>query len=43
MLEIYFKDLTPEAQKDVLKFYSFKSELDGNWDVIPLFVLERGY
>ena len=41
MLEIYFRDLTPKAQEQVLNFYGYKSEADGNWDCIPLFILAR--
>ncbi|MBI4583224.1 MAG: hypothetical protein HY717_04295 [Planctomycetes bacterium] len=40
-LEVYFSDLTPEAQARVLEFYQVESELDMNWDVLPLVTLER--
>ena len=43
MLEIYFKDLNPEAQQRVLKFYNYKKEADGNWEFAPLFVLARDW
>lgn len=43
MLEIYFRDLTPEAQQEVLKFYGYKKEADGNWEFAPLFVLARDW
>jgi len=41
-MEIYFRDLTPEAQKRVLEFYKVELEKDMNWDVVPLFILEQG-
>lgn len=40
MVEIFFKDLSKEAQKAVLKEFNISSEEDGNWDVLPLFTLE---
>ena len=40
-LELYFSDLTPEAQARVLEFYQVESEADMNWDVVPLATLER--
>ena len=40
-LELYFSDLTPEAQARVLEFYQVESEGDMNWDVVPLATLER--
>ena len=41
MLEIYFSDLTEEAQKEVLKFYGIETEAEANLDTIPLFALEK--
>jgi len=38
--EIYFKDLTPEAQKDLLEKFQ-TTEKDKNWDVFPLAVIVR--
>ena len=42
-LEIYFNDLTPDAQKRYLEFFRLDSAADGNLDidVIPLFQLEE--
>ena len=38
--EIYFKDLTPDAQKDLLEKFE-TNERDENWDMVPLAVIER--
>ncbi|MFC1825895.1 hypothetical protein ACFLYZ_00700 [Thermodesulfobacteriota bacterium] len=38
--EVYFKDLTAEAQKDLLEKFK-TTEKDENWDVVPLTVIER--
>ena len=38
--EIFFKDLKPEAQKDLCERFK-TTEYDENWDVFPLFTLER--
>jgi len=38
--EIYFKDLTSDAQKDLLEKFE-TNERDENWDLIPLAVIER--
>jgi len=39
-VEIYFGDLTPDAQKNLLgKFET--TEKDENWNVFPLAVIER--
>ena len=42
-LEIYFNDLTPDAQKRYLEFFRLDSAADGNLDIdiIPLFQLEE--
>jgi hypothetical protein len=40
-LEIYFHDLTPEAQKKVLAFLGIKTSEESNLDVFPLFVLPK--
>lgn len=36
MLDVYFSDLTPEAQKHFLAFYGLTSAADGNYDVFPI-------
>jgi hypothetical protein len=38
--EIYFKDLTPEAQKNLLKTF-WTTERNENWGVVPLAIIER--
>jgi len=38
--EIYFSDLTPEAQKNLCKKF-WTTERDENWDVVPLAIIER--
>ena len=37
---IFFKDLKPEVQEDLCKIFK-TTEYDENWDVFPLFTLER--
>ena len=39
-VEIYFRDLTPDAQDHLLKEFR-TSEEDENWDTIPIAVIER--
>ena len=39
-VEIYFRDLTPDAQEHLLKEFG-TSEEDENWDTIPIAVTER--
>ena len=39
-LEIYFQDLTPEAQNAALELYEIESPKDANWDSFPIFTLE---
>ena len=39
-LTIMLADLNDETQREVLKFYGYESAVDGNLDVVPLFVLE---
>ena len=34
--KIYFQDLTPEAQKALLKCMGLKSEREANWDIFPI-------
>ena len=38
--EIYFRDLTPDSQKDLLKKF-WTTERDENWNVVPLAIIER--
>jgi hypothetical protein len=39
-VEIYFDDLTPEAQSNLLEKFQ-TTPRDENWDEIPLTILER--
>jgi len=38
--EIYFKDLTPDAQKDLLEKFQ-TTEKNENWELCPLAVIVR--
>ena len=38
--EIFFRDLKSEAQKNLCEAFK-TTEQDENWDVFPLFTLER--
>jgi hypothetical protein len=38
--EVFFRDLTLEAQENLCGIFQ-TTELDENWDVFPLFTLER--
>ena len=38
--EIYFSDLTEEAQKSFLKAEGLQNAEDGNYDIFPIAVLE---
>jgi hypothetical protein len=40
-LEIYFSDLTKEAQAEVLSYYGIKSPKEMNWDTYPMFELNN--
>lgn len=40
-VEIYIDDLKPEIQKQVLEELGLESSEDGNYDIIPLFSVER--
>jgi hypothetical protein len=40
-LEIYLRDLTPEAHTKVLKFLRINLAKESNLDVFPLFVLPK--
>ena len=39
-VEIYFKDLTREKQREVMEFYNVRNLNETNWDVFPLFVID---
>ncbi len=39
-VEIYFRDLTPEAQNHLLKEFETTAE-EENWDVFPIAEIER--
>lgn len=41
MFEIYFEDLKPEVQKELLKFCKLKNQYEMNWDVFPLAEIEE--
>ncbi len=38
--EIYFRDLTPDAQSNLLEKFQ-TTQRDENWDVVPLAIIER--
>lgn len=38
-IEIFYSDLTAEAQRRVLDGYGIKTPEEANWDVYPLFTL----
>ena len=40
-LEIMFDDLDVKARKGVLEFYGYDSPEEGNFDMVPLFILEK--
>ena len=42
-LEIYYNDLTPEAQQRYLDFFDLESAAHGNLDInlIPIFMLDN--
>jgi hypothetical protein len=42
MLEIFFDDLNEEAQQKLLEYYHIHSPEEMNFEVVPLFLLERG-
>ena len=39
-VEIYFRDLTPEAQSHLLKEFETTAE-EENWDIFPIAEIER--
>ena len=43
MLEIFYRDLNLKAQKEVLKFYGYKTESEGNLEFTPLCILARDW
>lgn len=40
MFELYFSDLTPEAQERFLAFYRVYDETEYNWDLFPIATFE---
>ncbi len=38
---IYFSDLSSEKQKELLNLYLLKDPQEANWDIVPIFILER--
>lgn len=38
--EIYFRDLSPEAQKELLAYKEVSSPEEMNWDVFPITIVE---
>jgi len=40
-LEIFLRDLKEDVQKEVLEFEGLKTAEDGNYDIVPLFILEK--
>ena len=40
-IEIMFDNLDRKTQKEVLEFYGYESPREGNFAIVPLFVLER--
>ena len=38
--EIYFENLNEETQRDVLEFYRMETPDEGNFELIPLCILE---
>lgn len=40
-VEIYICDLKPEVQEQVLSELNLSSDKDGNYDLFPLFVVEK--
>jgi hypothetical protein len=39
-VEIYFRDLSDEKQAEILQAAGIDTEEDGNWDVLPLAVVD---
>ncbi len=40
-MEIYFSDLTEDAQKRLLEIFGISSPKEMNWDVIPIFEFDE--
>jgi hypothetical protein len=40
-MELYLRDLKPEAQRRVLRFLGLKSPEDGNLDVFPIATIPK--
>ena len=40
-LEIYYNDLTPEAQQRYLEFFGLANAAENNADILPIFELDR--
>lgn len=40
MFEIYFRDLTPEAQERFLAYMDIADESEGNYEVFPITILD---
>lgn len=40
-VEIYLNDLKPEMQKEVLDLLGIVDAKEGNYDIFPLFIIER--
>lgn len=38
-MNIMIEDLKPEKQTELLDFFGFKTAQEGNYDVLPLFIL----
>lgn len=43
MVEIYFDDLTPSAQKKVLEEAGITGPKEANWDIFPIATYETEY
>jgi len=41
-LEIFLTDFKEDVQKEILKFFNLKSAEDGNYDILPLDIIEKG-
>jgi len=42
MVEIYFSDLNEKGKNKILEFFEMEDEKDGNFEISPLFILEKG-
>ena len=40
LFELYFSDLTPEAQSNILECAGLKDETEANWDCFPITTIE---